>query len=229
MSARIWSPSPPAPAKNASAASPTVVVAAIRSPAMISGSASGSSTRQSSWRSVSPMPAAGVARLLGHVVEPVDDVAEEDQQRVGGQRDDRRRVAAPGDRQQQEEEREARDRVEDPRDLGDRRDEPAPAVGEQRERERDREADADRDDDQARGAARTGERSGRSGGRSSSGRSRCRPRSCRPRGCGRSRCRPGRAPGRQRGPPSASRSSSSWMTSIDRTPRTRPSPSMTGP
>ena len=50
------SPRPPAPAKNASAASPTVVVVAIRSPAMIAGSASGSSTRHSSWRSVSPMP-----------------------------------------------------------------------------------------------------------------------------------------------------------------------------
>ena len=46
----IWSPSPPAPAKVASAASPTVVVAAIRRPAMIAGSASGSSTRHSSWR-----------------------------------------------------------------------------------------------------------------------------------------------------------------------------------
>ena len=52
----IWSPSPPAPAKVASAASPTVVVAAIRRPAMIAGSASGSSTRHSSWRSVRPMP-----------------------------------------------------------------------------------------------------------------------------------------------------------------------------
>ena len=36
--------------------SPTVVVTAIRSPAMISGSASGSSTRHSSWRCVRPMP-----------------------------------------------------------------------------------------------------------------------------------------------------------------------------
>jgi len=33
MSAKICSPRPPAPAKNASVASPTVVVAAIRSPA----------------------------------------------------------------------------------------------------------------------------------------------------------------------------------------------------
>src|SRR6185312_8419089 len=52
----IWSPSPPAPAKVASAASPTVVVAAMRSPAMMVGSASGSSTRHSSWCSVRPMP-----------------------------------------------------------------------------------------------------------------------------------------------------------------------------
>ena len=33
-----------------------MVVTAIRSPAMISGSASGSSTRHSSWRGVSPIP-----------------------------------------------------------------------------------------------------------------------------------------------------------------------------
>ena len=49
-------PRPPAPARKASAARPTRVVAAIRSPAMISGSASGSSTCHSSWRGVSPMP-----------------------------------------------------------------------------------------------------------------------------------------------------------------------------
>ena len=48
MSAKIDSPRPPAPAKKASVASPTVVVTAIRRPAMISGSASGISTRQSS-------------------------------------------------------------------------------------------------------------------------------------------------------------------------------------
>ena len=60
---------------------------AIRSPAMISGSASGSSTRQSSWLSVRPMPAAGVVGVLRHVVEAGEDVAEDDQQRVRGQRD----------------------------------------------------------------------------------------------------------------------------------------------
>ena len=87
---RSRSPSPPAPAKNASAARPTVVVVAIRSPAMISGSASGSSTRHSSWRSVRPMPRPASRVLGGHVVEAGDHVAEDDQQRVGDQRDQRR-------------------------------------------------------------------------------------------------------------------------------------------
>ena len=145
MSAKIASPRPPAPARNTSAVSPTVVVTAIRSPAMISGSASGSSTRHSSWRARQPHAAAGVARLGRDAVEARDHVAEDDQQRVGDERDHRRQLAAPGERQQQEEDRDARQRVEDAGDLRDRRDQPAPAVREQRERERDREADRDRD------------------------------------------------------------------------------------
>jgi hypothetical protein len=56
MSSNSASPRPPAPARNASAASPTVVVTAIRRPAMISGRASGISTLHNSWRGVSPMP-----------------------------------------------------------------------------------------------------------------------------------------------------------------------------
>ena len=126
---RSRSPSPPAPAKNASAARPTVVVTAIRSPAMISGSASGSSTRHSSWRSRQAHAAAGVARLGGHAVQAGDHVAEDDQQRVGDERDQRGRLAAAGERQQQEEDRDARDRVEDAGDLRDRRDRASAAGG----------------------------------------------------------------------------------------------------
>ena len=144
MSSNSAPPRPPAPARNASAASPTVVVTAIRRP--------GHDLRQRERQLDAPQQlarrqahaAAGVARLLGHVVEAGHDVAEQDQQRVGDERDDRRGVPAAGDRQQQEEDRDARQRVEDPRHLRDRRRQPAPAVGEQREGERDREADADR-------------------------------------------------------------------------------------
>ena len=81
--------------------------------------------------------AAGVLGLVGHVVEPRQDVAEDDQQHVGDERDQRRVVAAPGDRQQQEEGGDARDRVEDAGDLGDRADQPAAPVRDDRERERD--------------------------------------------------------------------------------------------
>ena len=113
---------------------------------MISGSASGSSTRHSSWRSVRPIPRPASFVSVGHVVEPGDDVAEDDQQRVGDERDDRRRVAAAGDRQQQEEDRDAGDRVEDAGDLSDGGDQPAAPVGEQRERERDQRSRSPTDD-----------------------------------------------------------------------------------
>ena len=50
---------------------------------MISGSASGSSTRQSSWRSVIPIPRPASWTAAGHVGEPDDDVAVDDLQVVG--------------------------------------------------------------------------------------------------------------------------------------------------
>ena len=43
---------------------------AIRSPAMISGSASGSSTRHSSWRAVSPMPRPASRASSGTLSKP---------------------------------------------------------------------------------------------------------------------------------------------------------------
>ncbi len=49
---------------------PTVVVIAIRSPAMISGSASGSSTLPQQLALGQAHPAAGVARLRRDAVEP---------------------------------------------------------------------------------------------------------------------------------------------------------------
>ena len=52
-------------------ARPTVVVTAMRSPAMISGIASGTSTRQSSWRSVRPMPRPASFVSSGTLSRPV--------------------------------------------------------------------------------------------------------------------------------------------------------------
>ena len=104
-----------------------------------------------------PHAARGVDGVRRDVVEAGDDVAEDDQQRVGGQRDDRRRVPAAGDRQQQEEHREAGDRVEDARQPGDRPDEPAPAVREQAEREpRSRSRAPTEIDRELRGARQSG-------------------------------------------------------------------------
>ena len=128
------------PANTASVARPTVVVVAIRRPAMMSGTASGSSTRHSSCRSVSPMPRPASRRVRRDVVEARDDVAEDDLERVGGERDQRRGRAAAGDRQQQEEHGQARQRVEDSRDPDDRADQPPPPARQQRQREGDREA-----------------------------------------------------------------------------------------
>ena len=70
MSANSASPSPPAPARKASEASPTVVVAAIRSPAMISGRASGISTRHRSCRGVSPIPRPASRASAGTLSRP---------------------------------------------------------------------------------------------------------------------------------------------------------------
>ena len=122
-------------------ASPTVVVTAIRSPAMISGRASGTSTRQRSCLSVRPMPRPASLVSSGTLSSPVRTLRKMISSDVGDERDQRRVVAAPGDRQQQEEGRDARDGVEDARDLRDRVDQPAAPVGDQREREGDREAD----------------------------------------------------------------------------------------
>ena len=95
LPATISEPSPPAPAKTASVARPTVLVEAILSPATMSG------TRQ---RQLHPPQqpllgqahaAAGILRLQGHAVEANDDVAEDDLERVRRQRDHRRRVPRP--------------------------------------------------------------------------------------------------------------------------------------
>ena len=52
---KMYSPSPPAPIAAAMVAVPTPTTAATRIPATIDGSASGSSTMNSSWRGVIPI------------------------------------------------------------------------------------------------------------------------------------------------------------------------------
>jgi len=55
----------------ASVAIATVLTVAMRSPAMISGSASGSSTRQSNWRCVRPIPRPASRTFSGTPFSPV--------------------------------------------------------------------------------------------------------------------------------------------------------------
>ena len=140
----ICSPSPPAPANTASVASPTVVVVAIRRPAMMSGSGERQLHPPQQLAIGEPHPAPGVPRVGRDVVEAGDDVAEDDLQRVGGERDQRGGRAAAGDRQQQEEHRQARQRVEHAGDADDRADQPPLPARQQRQRERDHEAACDR-------------------------------------------------------------------------------------
>ena len=68
---RTLLPSPPPPAKTARVASATVLTVAIRRPPMISGTASGISTFQSTWRSVRPMPRAASFADSGTFFSPV--------------------------------------------------------------------------------------------------------------------------------------------------------------
>ena len=144
-------PRPPneSPRTAATVASPIVVTLASRTPAMISGTASGSSTRQSRSRRRVAHPLGRLEDVGGHGVEAGDDVADEDEQRVRRQRDDRGQQRQPEDRAEDRERGEARDRVEDAGDRG----RPAPYVRGRRtaqigEDQRDDEAQDERDDRQ---------------------------------------------------------------------------------
>ena len=71
MALKIGSPSPPTPMKAATVARLMIVTVAIRMPAMIAGIASGSSTRQSVWRRVSPIAWAASSASGGTSRRPV--------------------------------------------------------------------------------------------------------------------------------------------------------------
>ena len=242
LPAMICSPSPPAPANTASVASPTVLVVAIRRPATMSGIASGSSTRHSSWRSVSPMPRPASLASSGTFCSPSDDVAEDDLQRVGGERDDRRGVAPAGDRQQQEEHRQARQRVEHAGEPDDRPDQPPAAARDQRRARRRSRSRSRPTSDQVQVLRAAGPCSGRSCRRSSPGRAcsaRC---SCASRAVADLDLRQHRRSGREvasglhalgrrasRACVASGELRNSEMISTDSTPTTAPRPSTTGP
>ena len=71
MPRKMATPRPPAPMKLAMPASAMVMVAMLRMPLMMTGAASGSSIRYSSWRSVEPMPRAASMMAGSMVVRPV--------------------------------------------------------------------------------------------------------------------------------------------------------------
>ena len=71
MPRKMATPKPPAPMNVAMPASAMVMVAMLRMPLMMTGAASGSSMRYSSWRSVEPMPRAASMMAGSMVVRPV--------------------------------------------------------------------------------------------------------------------------------------------------------------
>src|SRR5215208_5060054 len=122
MPSKIRTPSPPPLMYAPMVAIPMIVTVAMRIPATMIGSASGSSTRKRIW--VRQAHAAGrVYRLRWYGVDARDGVADKDQERVGHEGDDhgRRPDNYPWYGDEDGEEREAWYGVEDPRDEGDRR------------------------------------------------------------------------------------------------------------
>ena len=87
----------------------------MRSPVMMYGSASGSSTLQDPLGRGQAHAVGGVAHRAGHRVEPGDGVGDEDQQGVGGERQHGGGPAQAEVGHQQAEQRHARDRVEERR------------------------------------------------------------------------------------------------------------------
>ena len=108
--------------------SPIVDTVAIRSPATISGTARGSSTRQSCCELRVAHPGGRLEDVRRHAVEAGHDVADEDHQRVEDERDHDRHQPEPGDRDERGEQRQRRDREEDLGQPVDRRIEPSGAA-----------------------------------------------------------------------------------------------------
>ena len=88
----MYSPRPPAPIAAAIVAVPTPMTAATRMPATIDGSASGSSTCQSSCRGVMPSAVPASTSDAVDAAQPGDRRPHDRQQRVENQRDERRRA-----------------------------------------------------------------------------------------------------------------------------------------
>ena len=98
--------------QRADGGSATVETVATRRPAMITGSASGSSTRKSSRAGAVPEPERGLDGPRPARSEALEDRADQDRQRVERQPDHHRGLRQPGERHQQREQRQRRDRVD---------------------------------------------------------------------------------------------------------------------
>ena len=114
---------------------------AIRSPAMIAGVASGSSTLHEGLPACEAHAARRLERIRRHGAQPLDHVAVEDEERVRHERDLDGRDRETRERNEQLEEREARDRVEEVGEDADRRVEQPVPHADECEQEREREAD----------------------------------------------------------------------------------------
>ena len=105
-------PRPPWPMSALTVTRPMVVTAAMRSPATMSGVASGSSTRQNRPRDVKPMPSADSFASTGTPSMPRDRVADQDEDGVAHERDLGGQGRQPGDGHQDREQGEAGDDVQ---------------------------------------------------------------------------------------------------------------------
>ena len=134
----MGSPSPPAPMNAASVAAPTVMTAAVRTPAMITGAASG--RRTCSSRCLGVMPSASAASTAAGSASrtPVYVPARYREECVQPERDQCGDDTDAQQRYHEREQRDARDRLEYAKPSEDRLREPAGAF--------EREADWNRDE-----------------------------------------------------------------------------------
>ena len=158
---KMYSPSPPAPIAAAIVAVPTPITVATRRPATIDGSASGSSTMNSSCRGVMPMatPASTTRRV--EALQPSDRRADDRQQRVERERHQRGARSDPADereRQQEAEQRQAGNRLRDVGDKQERPAEPRPAKRQNAGGNSEQRGHAGRDQRPARRAVRSAAR-----------------------------------------------------------------------
>ena len=118
MPRKMKTPSPPPPMAAAMVAVPMVATVAMRSPATIEGTASGSSTCQRIWRGGHAHRDGGFAHRGVHAEDADQGVAQDRQQRVEAQRDDRGALADAADERQRHQKAEQRQAGDGLRDIG---------------------------------------------------------------------------------------------------------------